>query len=411
MAGRNRGAELRQRVRDAHLAQFDAKRSLARYVEEQALGWIDFDSAWIAERDELDNAIIDARINGLVAGRCVAVAGTDTLLAVEPTRQYNRELLVERAEALRKLVLAWAAKVPAERLVHAEWRSKAEQVARLTMASGAFDFRRLDEAGLLSALSLAGLWPTAMPRTTALNGLGLVAADLEVQTRAEKEAQEAEFRRRRTVTVAGADIDGGVEGAFQQMAKALEAALSSEVFRRRSGPADLREFPQGDALRPRRRGGRGGGRDPEYMTDERRNLIGFAGEFAAFRYLSRRLRGFSEDYWVSSIGRRYLALPVGADDDGFDFLVPRTRGPLMFEVKAHEGDPGYVELERSQVAAAVEHADGRRGIWSILYVAHATDPARVAVYELPNPFGKVGLNRFRPITHQGVRLLLDRSPG
>jgi len=114
-------------------------------------------------------------------------------------------------------------------------------------------------------------------------------------------------------------------------------------------------------------------------------------------------------YRISSIGRRYLALPATTDDDGFDFKVPRTRGPLHYEVKAHEGDPGLIELERSQVAAAVTYADGRKGTWSILYVAYATDPARITVYELPNPFSQDGLSRFRPSTRQGVRLLLERE--
>ncbi len=36
------------------------------------------------------------------------------------------------------------------------------------------------------------------------------------------------------------------------------------------------------------------------------------------------------------------------------------------------------------------------GIWSILYVAYATDPARITVHELVNPFSKTGINRFRP---------------
>jgi len=58
------------------------------------------------------------------------------------------------------------------------------------------------------------------------------------------------------------------------------------------------------------------------------------------------------------------------DEEGYDFAVPRSRGGLYFEVKAHTGDPGYVDLERSQVAAAVQFADEKRGVWKILYVSH-----------------------------------------
>ena len=141
------------------------------------------------------------------------------------------------------------------------------------------------------------------------------------------------------------------------MAAALDGTLSSKAFQSRSGQANLREFPDGDSAPRRKRGGKSGGKDPEYMSEEGRTLIGFAGEYAAYRYLGKKVRNFSDEHWISSIGRRYLALPATQDDDGFDFRVPRTRGDLHFEVKAHEGDPGYVELERSQVAAAVALAD------------------------------------------------------
>jgi len=102
------------------------------------------------------------------------------------------------------------------------------------------------------------------------------------------------------------------------------------------------------------------------MSDERRGLIGFAGEYGAYRYLKKNVRNFSDEHWISSMGRRFLALTVRQDEDGYDFEVPRTRGNLYYEVKAHEGDPGHVDLERSQVAAAVSYADEKKGRWHIL---------------------------------------------
>lgn len=404
-----RRSELEQRVRDSHLGAYDAGGPLAAYVTDRSLDWLTLEEAWIDERDELDNETIDARIDALFEARCAPAAGSAGLSGLEATRQHNRAAVVDAAETLRKLVLAWAAKDSATRAVPDVWRGKAEQIAREAMAAGALDFRKLDLNGLPAALALAGLWPEGMRQSLDLGQLGLDAKDLEHQARVEREAKDAELKRRRTVRVGGVDIDGGAEGAFQAMAAALEQALSGKDFRARSGPATLREFPEGDGPRRRRRRDTVGGKDPDYMSDEKRNLIGFAGEYAAYRYLRNNVRGFSDAHWVSSIGRRYLALPATQDDDGFDFKVPRTRGDLHFEVKAHEGDPEYVELERSQVAAAVSLADEKKGIWTILYVAYATDPARVTVHELPNPFGRTGLNRFRPSTRQGVRLLIDRE--
>jgi len=91
------------------------------------------------------------------------------------------------------------------------------------------------------------------------------------------------------------------------------------------------------------------------------------------------------------MGRRYLGRSVGSDDDGFDFRIPRFRGEVCFEVKARTGDPGYVDLERSQVlaAASMAHETGSRR-WGILYVTNVDDPVRIAVHELPNPYSAAG---------------------
>ncbi len=403
-----RRGELEQKVRDAYLNDYDAKRPLTAYRVERGLDWVTIDESWIAARDELDNATIDAHIDALFAARYADSDTAAELAAIEPTRQHNRALIVESAETLRRLLLAWSAKDNTNRPVPGTWRERAEQIAREAMSTGALDFRRLAQGELPAALALAGLWPSAMPYSLKLDQLGLDSEDLIHQERAEKEAQDAALRRRRTVTVGNVEIDGGAEGAYQAMAAALDGTLLGKAFHSRSGPANLREFPESDAMPRRKRGGKSGGKDPEYMSEERRMLIGFAGEYAAYRYLAKKVRNFSDDHWLSSIGRRYLALPPTQDDDGFDFRVPRTRGHLHFEVKAHEGDPGYVELERSQVAAAVAFADGKKGTWSILYVANATDPSQITVYELPNPFSANGINRFRPSSRQGVRLLLER---
>jgi hypothetical protein len=111
---------------------------------------------------------------------------------------------------------------------------------------------------------------------------------------------------------------------------------------------------------------------------------------------------------VSSLGRRYLGLLL-VPDCGYDFHVPRWRGGLHYEVKAHTGDPGHVDLEGSQVEAAVHFADEKAGSWRILYVANVLDPELIAVHELANPFSEGNMRMFRPSNRQGVRLLIDRQ--
>ncbi len=400
---------LEQRVRDAFLKDFDDQKSLSQYAEERQLSWLVIDIGWIADRDTLENQLIDDHCDDQFSNRYGAQTTHADLVSIEITRQYNRTKLVESGEMLRKLVSAWHAKNPQRGAISDAWRGSVEQIARDAMATGAMDFRRTEHEQLPVLLSISGLWPQNMPRSIDLAALDLTEDDLQVQTRRELESRDAAAKQRRTVTIGSTAIDGGLEGALQAAARALEASLTSDAFFSRSGMANLRKFPAQDGAGRSRSGSRSGGKDPEYMSDERRGLIGFAGEYAAYRYLRKNVRNFSDEHWISSMGRRFLALPARQDEEGYDFEVPRTRGNFYYEVKAHEGDPGHIDLERSQVAAAVLCADERKGRWRILYVAYATNPERVTVYELPNPFSKNGLDLFRPSTRQGVRLLIEHE--
>jgi hypothetical protein len=210
------------------------------------------------------------------------------------------------------------------------------------------------------------------------------------------------------MTFAGREIEGGAPGSLQAVADALREGLASKAFRSRSGPAVLSPFPEGDD-RPGRKRKRGESKkEPTFLSDQQRDLIGFAGEYAAYVHLKRTVRNFADEHWVSSLGRRYLGLMV-PQDCGYDFHVPRWRGGLHYEVKAHIGDPGYIDLERSQVEAAVHFADERTGIWTILYVTNVLDPDLITVHELANPFSEGNMRLFRPSSRQGVRLLIDRQ--
>ena len=100
-------------------------------------------------------------------------------------------------------------------------------------------------------------------------------------------------------------VDGGAEGSMQAVADALRDALGAKAFLARSGRAKLREFPGSDApSQPARRGAAGRGKDPAYLSQEQRDLIGFAGELAAYEYLKKRVRNFADEHvhLVATIG-------------------------------------------------------------------------------------------------------------
>lgn len=405
----DRADELRpsiiRRIRDAYAAPSLTDVPLDRYQEALALTWISFDETWPDIHDELDDATIDARIYALAKATLPATT-TAVATDVDRMRQENRTTLTAELEAIRRLGAAWRAKVPG-RTLPSSWTAKPETFVRDTIATGVLDFLLVEPAALPGALAHAGLWPTGMPTSTKLDELGLVAADLDVQRRDEERRREDDARRSRSVTFGGREIEGGTSGSLQAVVDALQRGLASKAFHSRSGPAVLSPFPEGDE-RPRRKGPRvESNREPTFLTDQQRDLIGFAGEYAAYTHLRRTVRGFADEHWVSSLGRRYLGLLL-VPDGGYDFHVPRWRGGLHYEVKAHTGDPGHVDLEGSQVEAAVHFADEKAGSWRILYVANVLDPDLIAVHELANPFSEGNMRMFRPSNRQGVRLLIDR---
>ncbi|OAB13032.1 hypothetical protein AQ779_23520 [Burkholderia pseudomallei] len=401
--------ELEGLVRDAFTKTFDESEPLDRYNELRRLNWASFDATWPDICDELTDSMIDARLTALVETHLPG-GSSPADGRLDDVRQRNRTLLSSTVESLRRLTGAWAAKDPASRVVPPGWGSPAEQVIRDVMASGAFDFRILAEDAMPKALRYARLWPQAMPLSLDLATLGLEAADLEMRASEEEKNRQEALKAKRTIMFGNTPVDGGGERSLQSVADVFQTALSSKSFLERSGKAELQTFADsrhGDP-KPRRRAS-GDARDPEYMSQEQSTLLGFAGELAAYHYLKRTIRGFADSHWISSMGRKFLSLAPTQDDDGFDFHVPRSRGPdLYFEVKAHTGDPGYIDLERSQVAAAVSMGDERGGIWSILYVTYVRNPDLITVHELQNPFSNEGRSRYRQSGRQAMRLEMRR---
>jgi hypothetical protein len=402
-----RRLDLERTVRDAHAGAFDAGSSLTGYVGDLRLDWLAMPADWSGIHDEVDEQAVDAAIDSQVYARFGAV-GTSVDGEVEDVRQANRTVLSGQVEKLRAIVRAWLTKVPGSSAP--DWSLPADQLLRKVVGSGVLDFRATDVAALPRILKQAGVWPQGMDATTDLAALGMTQADLQIEKREQEKREQRTLVERRSITFGTVEVDGGAARPFHDVAAALAAAFDGGGFKARSGPAKLEAFSGGPGKKPSRRGGRGeSDTDPTYMSEEQRSLLGFAGELAAYHYLRLTQRNFSEDYWVSSMGRRYLGRSIGLDDDGFDFRIPRFRGEVCFEVKAHTGDPGYVDLERSQVLAAASMAEevGSRR-WGILYVTNVKDPALIAVHELPNPYSKAGGAFFRERQRSGVRLMIQR---
>ncbi|MDX3854887.1 protein NO VEIN domain-containing protein [Streptomyces sp. AK02-01A] len=84
---------------------------------------------------------------------------------------------------------------------------------------------------------------------------------------------------------------------------------------------------------------------------------------------------------------------LGGDELGYDFRIGSSRQPLLFEVKASQGEVGQIELGESEVPTAQRHTGSDR--WRILMVTSVPEPSRLRVAMLPNPFSPRGRDLYQ----------------
>ncbi|QDQ09774.1 sacsin N-terminal ATP-binding-like domain-containing protein [Streptomyces spectabilis] len=385
------------RLRWARLDAFDACEPLPDWPALRTLDWITAPETWAYTVDTAEPPLIEAHVEEQLALRLGTPAPREGehLPPVDQVRSGNRRVVVGAVADLVALVEAAGHPLP-EPLAAA---NPAEAVTDRLDAAGALDFRLLAPDDVVGRLAALGHWPDGMPATVALDAHGLTTAAVDrVRHAAEHERRERE-RRRRTLSVGGSDIDLRADD-LTDLTAALQRALDRQGIPGLGGGRVAFTRPQElpPARRPsggERRGtaGRRGGADAG-LSPAQRDAIGYMGEWYAYHWLCRGYpEAADETSWVSTNRRRLFPGPAGDDGLGYDFEVGSGKLPLMFEVKATQGDGGQLELGESEVRAAQRHAGNDR--WRLLVVTRVLEPERVGVRMLPNPFGRRGRGRYR----------------
>ncbi|WP_260609814.1 DUF3883 domain-containing protein [Streptomyces sp. WAC06614] len=386
------GKDIVDRLRRVAVADFDARRPMPHWPALRSLEWIGIPPEWAYAVESAGPALLEEHVEAQLTrrlGRPTPRTG-EQLPGREQVRSTNRRTISAMASELAALVKAAGRSLPA---VLAAPDPAAAVITHLD-AAGALDFRSLAPADVVLWLAATDAWPPGMHPTAEPHLHGLTRADLD---RARDEAgreREAQERRRQTVGIGGRDVlvaSGDFTELTAELQRIVDRGLLPQgraVFSRRQTAPAKRSSGRGTV-----RTGRPGGGDAG-LSQAQREAIGYMGEWYAYHWLRAAYpTRTDESSWVSANAGRAFPGVRGDDGLGFDFRVGSGKRPLMFEVKATQGDGGRIELGESEVREAQRSAGNDR--WRLLVVSHVRDPERMAIRMLPNPFGKEGRGRYR----------------
>ncbi|MFJ5920967.1 protein NO VEIN domain-containing protein [Kitasatospora sp. NPDC092948] len=270
-----------------------------------------------------------------------------------------------------------------------------EEITARLEAAGALDFRMPGPDDVVAWLAALGQWPADLPRTADLKRHGLTPEDLDEARNETNRARAARERTRRLISVGNRQLDVH-DGDFTELDVLLREALDAkpELVGGHHHFAHLTPVaPRSSASRAGHRPGGSRGRADSGLSQAQRTAIGYAGEWYAYHWLCRQYPGTDESSWVSTNRRGAFPGSPGEDGLGFDFRVGSGKQPLMFEVKATQGQGGQIELGESEVRAAQQHAGHDR--WRLLVITSVLNVAQLQVHMLPNPFSVRGRGYYR----------------
>ncbi|MGC4938525.1 protein NO VEIN domain-containing protein [Kribbella sp. DT2] len=400
-----RRGELINWARERRYPKFEAGEDQPDWAQIRELGFLTPDAGWGSTLDELDPTVVDGRIDEQMEQAFGPRPLSPVLEDWTRIRDANGRHLRERLVDIARLINAWkrgqqtgtasagAVVAPGDEFAETA-RSALERV-------GALEFVVLDGEMLVTWLRHVDLWPSEMPRSTALDDLGLSETDLASLVTEQQAVRDAKLRADRQIEVHGevVDLDLRMTAFVEKIEANLKAAPTSLGTPYRV--TNLQVLAETGRDRKRSSGGGLMSGPPARLSDTQRQAIGLAGELTAFYWLQAKDRSpVDETCWKSTNVALAFEGALGDDSLGYDFEVARRHGSVMYEVKATTGDAGTIELGESEVACAQEYARNDR--WRLLIVEDVLS-LQPRVLMLPNPFRRDSRAKFRFVGN-GVRL-------
>ncbi len=400
---------LRARIRRAFLPAWRAGASLHEYVNLRTLAFVQFDSQWPLELEQLDRVRVAAHADLAVEAKLGADDLTVELEPLEVVLAANRKQVTARHVDLKNLMRAWCRKNGTQQPT-AAGAADAQHLVRELDQAGLLDFEVVVSGKLPALLQRAGCWPTNMPTTDALSDLGLTVEDLKHEEHETRELRLKAEVARRSVPFAGRSLDTGRPDFILEFENLADAAIAqSDDWFTRSRVSRL--VHQNETGKPQSRsgGGGGGGTWRNQPSEATRMVMGMASEWLVWKLLFRRHpKGMSDECWVSSNREKFCTGPAGDDSLGYDFRVVTARNEYLYEVKSALDAGGEFELTARELEVAGSAREDRKRRYRILYVPFVFDPTRWMVMTLPNPASTKTRDQFRVVRSGSVRYRFEQ---
>jgi hypothetical protein len=240
-----------------------------------------------------------------------------------------------------------------------------------------------------------------------LSALSILEKDLQQAEQSLQRQQSKREKEKRMVDVCGTPFENSAENLAN-----LWDHLNENIGEQESPSLDMGKLTglkQQKDLTKRHTGEKGTGtrqrgKPRKRMTQAMKNLVGYAGEIHVYKQLQKTFgeNVVGADCWLSENSK--LKFPMNRTNDGYgcDFEVSVEGKTHCFEVKATTGDDEIFELGSSEIRLAVELANGRKKIFSIIHVIDAlSDSPEIRL--LPNPYSKK-YKSFYQVEDAGLRI-------
>lgn len=415
-----RKSQIIESLRSGFLEAFDQCGDLGEYIRlREAVETIPPNNNWYEEFDDLSDEMLDAHVSAWLNEQGISVLVEEPeLLPLQVSRETNAARLRDFWGRFGKILSAWVRREVSEatqRLIEA-WSdpvSKRQEFALLASQTGWLDFRLLDDVAIAKWLELHGAWPSGKPVNANFSDWG-VSEDEIKNSEAQAELDREAFRKRRQQLIFGGREFSAKVDDYHDLIAAVNDGLK-DVAALNNIDTSIRKLADLDD--PTRGSGGGGGNSgssgkgirsaDSSLSDEQKKAVGLVGELSArawikLYHLEKHSIELDDECWVS--GYRNTALGTGSGNDmlGYDFTVQLKSTTFYYEVKASTGDFQIFELGPTEIGAAQRYKADKDSKYRILYVANATDPKRMKISLLPNPFSKAGLHKLRPVGRGSV---------